>query len=34
MSDSAVVSIPVANLQPDPNNVRREVGDVKELAQS
>ena len=34
MSDTAVVSIPVANLQPDPNNVRREVGDVKELARS
>ncbi|MGH9155777.1 MAG: ParB/RepB/Spo0J family partition protein [Acidimicrobiales bacterium] len=34
MSDTAIVSIPVIDLQPDPNNVRRQVGDVKELARS
>lgn len=34
MSESTVLSIPIEKLRPDPNNVRRHVGDVSELAKS
>ena len=31
---TTIVSIPVDSLEPDPNNIRRSLGDIKELARS